>query len=87
MSCLLLATLFLVTAALAAPSDTQNVLSVVISSNKGAVHSIADLTITAAVTNVGAHDIMVLKYGTVLDAGLQTRSFTVTRNGSTIPFM
>ncbi|KAJ7610642.1 hypothetical protein DFH06DRAFT_1345900 [Mycena polygramma] len=74
MSFLLLATLFLATTA---PSGTQSVLSVPISSNKGAVDLIADLTITAAITNKNAHDIKVLKYGTILDADLPTRSFTL----------
>ncbi|KAJ6466168.1 Metalloprotease [Mycena vitilis] len=84
---LLLAALFLATAALAvAPSDTQNVLSVVISSNKGTVDSLGDLLITAAVTNGGGRDIKVLRYGTVFDADLPTRSFMVTRNGTTVPF-
>ncbi|KAJ7175227.1 hypothetical protein C8R43DRAFT_1201946 [Mycena crocata] len=81
-----LATLCFATAALAAPRTGTGTLSIVLSSAQSAVNSIADIVINAAVTNTGADDIKVLKYGTVLDTALPTQAFTVTRNGSVIPF-
>ncbi|KAJ7604306.1 Metalloprotease [Mycena polygramma] len=74
-------------AALAGPHTRDaGSLSIALSGLASSVNSVADLTLTAAVTNKGAEDITVLKYGTILDADLPTRSFTVTRNGSVVPF-
>ncbi|KAJ7659618.1 hypothetical protein DFH06DRAFT_1402691 [Mycena polygramma] len=80
-----LATLFFATAACAA-LNTQAQINVVVSSSHSTADSIADVLLTAAVTNNGMQEIKVVKYGTILDAELRTRSFTVTRNGSPVPF-
>ena len=45
------------------------------------VASIADIKLTAAVTNTGSSALKVVKYGTVLDSALPTRSFVVSRDG------
>ncbi|KAI0763229.1 Metalloprotease [Irpex lacteus] len=45
------------------------------------VHSIDDIKVTAAVTNTGSEAIKVLKYGTVLDGDMPTRSFAVSKDG------
>ncbi|KAI0637529.1 Metalloprotease [Trametes polyzona] len=50
------------------------------------VHSIDDIKVTAAVTNSGSEDVRVLKYGTVLDSELPTRSFSVSRDGVVADF-
>ncbi|EIW62196.1 Metalloprotease [Trametes versicolor FP-101664 SS1] len=50
------------------------------------VNSIDDIKVTAAVTNTGSEDLKVLKYGTVLDSEIPTRSFTVSRDGVTADF-
>ncbi|KAF5335624.1 hypothetical protein D9758_014803 [Tetrapyrgos nigripes] len=50
------------------------------------VTSIDELKFTASVTNNGAESVKVLKYGTVLDNGLPTRSFTVTKDGADVSF-
>ncbi|KAJ7133283.1 hypothetical protein C8R44DRAFT_611296 [Mycena epipterygia] len=81
-----LASLCSVAVALAVPQIPAHPLSVALSSPSSSVHSIRDLTLSAAVTNNGAEDIKVLKYGTILDADLPTRSFTVTRNDTVVPF-
>ncbi|KAI0771675.1 Metalloprotease [Trametes elegans] len=45
------------------------------------VRSIDDIKVTAAVTNTGSEDLKVLKFGTVLDSDIPTRSFTVLKDG------
>ncbi|KAI9060880.1 Metalloprotease [Trametes sanguinea] len=50
------------------------------------VHSIDDIKVTAAVTNTGSEALKVLKYGTVLDSELPTRSFTVSKDGAVADF-
>ncbi|KAJ6585747.1 Deuterolysin metalloprotease family-domain-containing protein [Mycena capillaripes] len=82
----LLTSLCLATAALAGPYKRADTLSIALSSPASSVTSVGDLVLTAAVTNTGSEDIRVLKYGTILDADLPTRSFTVTRNGTLVPF-
>ncbi|KAJ6596614.1 hypothetical protein B0H10DRAFT_1827991 [Mycena sp. CBHHK59/15] len=72
---------------LAGPFKRSNGISVQLTGPSSSVHSISDLTLTAVVTNTGAEYIKVLKYATVLDAELPTRSFTVTRNGTVVPFV
>ncbi|KAJ7163522.1 Metalloprotease [Mycena crocata] len=81
-----LATLCFAAVALAGPHKRAGALSVELSSASSSVNSVADLTLTAAVTNHGAEDIKVLKYGTIFDADLPTRSFTVMRNATVVPF-
>ncbi|KAJ7078017.1 Metalloprotease [Mycena belliarum] len=82
-----LVTLCFAAAAVAGPHKRADSLSVVVSGPSSSVSSVTDLLLTAAVTNNGAEDIKVLKYGTVLDSELPTRSFTVTRNGTVVSFM
>jgi deuterolysin len=77
---------FAAAAVLASPHKRANTLSVALSGPATSVNSVADLTLTATVTNTGTEDIKVLKYGTILDADLPTHSFTVTRNGTVVPF-
>ncbi|KAJ6511641.1 Metalloprotease [Mycena vulgaris] len=81
-----LATLCFAALALAGPYKRADTLTVALSGASSSVNSITDLVLTAAVTNTGTEDIKVLKYGTILDADLPTRSFTVTRNGTVVPF-
>ena len=50
------------------------------------MHSIEDIKVLASVTNAGSEDVKVLKYGTVLDWELPTRSFTITKDGMTANF-
>jgi len=52
----------------------------------GTISSIDDLKLTATVTNTGAETVKILKYGTILDEKLPTKSFVVTKNGKTVPF-
>ncbi|KAJ7163521.1 hypothetical protein C8R43DRAFT_1086367 [Mycena crocata] len=59
------------------PCVTYDALSLELSSAASSVNPVAYLTLTAAITNNGAEDIKVLKYGTILDADMPTRSFTV----------
>ena len=50
------------------------------------VHSIDEIKVTAAVTNTGSEAVKVLKYGTVLDGDMPTRSFTVSKDGKMVDF-
>lgn len=79
-------TLGLAGAALASPFKPSGGLSVKLSAAAVSVESIDDLKLVAEVTNTGSEDVKVLKYGTVLDDKLPTRVFTVTKDGSTVPF-
>ncbi|KAJ6481543.1 hypothetical protein C8R47DRAFT_1134745 [Mycena vitilis] len=81
-----LAALFFATAACATALNAPAPITVVVSSSHSTADSIADVLLTAAVTNNGKQDIKLVKYGTILDAELRTRSFTVTRDGSPVPF-
>ncbi|KIY68667.1 zincin [Cylindrobasidium torrendii FP15055 ss-10] len=71
-------------AALATPLQRAGGLQVEISAPKDAA-SVADLSFEAKITNNGAEDLKVLKYGTVLDS-LPTRSFAVTKDGAEVDF-
>lgn len=51
------------------------------------VHSIGEITVVASVTNTGSEDVKVLKYGTVLDGDLPTRSFVVSKDGAEADFV
>ncbi|KAH8802021.1 hypothetical protein DL96DRAFT_775400 [Flagelloscypha sp. PMI_526] len=51
------------------------------------VSSIADLKVDATVANVSPEDVKILKYGTVLDNNLPTKSFTLTKNGTDVAFI
>ncbi|KAF7304153.1 Neutral protease 2 [Mycena indigotica] len=61
-------------------------LSVKVSVPKSDLASTESFVLTAAVTNNGAESLKVLKYGTILDGKLPTRSFTVTRGDVVVPF-
>ena len=41
----------------------------------------SDIKVTAAVTNTGSEALKILKYGTILDGDLPTRSFTISKDG------
>lgn len=62
-------------------------LSVELSTPASTVSSIADLKIAAAITNTGSEAVKLLKYGTILDDKLPTRSFAITgKDGKSVPF-
>ncbi|KAK0492380.1 Metalloprotease [Armillaria luteobubalina] len=50
------------------------------------ITSIDDLKFTAIVFNTGSEPVRILKYGTILDDILPTRSLTVTKDRQTVPF-
>ncbi|KAJ8519700.1 hypothetical protein ONZ45_g3414 [Pleurotus djamor] len=81
-----LITLGLAGAAIASPFKRSGGLSVKLSSPSNTVDSIDALKLVAEVTNTGAEDVKVFKYGTVLDDKLPTRAFTVTKDGSAVSF-
>jgi deuterolysin len=60
-------------------------LTVEFTKPESSVSSIKDLVFTAKVTNSGAEDVKVLKYGTVLDS-LPTRSFSIQKDGQDVAF-
>ncbi|KAF7326176.1 Neutral protease 2 [Mycena kentingensis (nom. inval.)] len=64
-------------------------ISVSVSTASPEVASLADSVIlTAEITNNNAEDIKILKYATILDGSLPTRSFVVTDSaGATVPFV
>jgi len=78
--------LVLANTAAAGPLKRYNGLSVSLTGPAADVSSLDELKFSASVTNNGAEDIKVLKYGTILDSELPTRSFTVTKEGAEIAF-
>ncbi|TRM62735.1 Deuterolysin metalloprotease family-domain-containing protein [Schizophyllum amplum] len=72
--------------ALATPIARSDALKVELSGAES-VTSIDDVKITAAITNTGAEAVKVLKYGTIFDGDLMTRSFTVTKDDQDVAFM
>jgi deuterolysin len=70
---------------LATPASRAPALSVSLSAPSD-VNSIDEIKIAAAVTNTGSEDIKVLKYGTILDAELPTRSFKIVKDGKAATF-
>ncbi|KAL1747525.1 hypothetical protein HDZ31DRAFT_31672 [Schizophyllum fasciatum] len=80
-----LVALALAGSALATPLARSEDLTVALS-GADSVNSVDDVKITAAVTNTGAEAVKVLKYGTVLDAELPTRSFRVTKDDADVAF-
>lgn len=72
--------------ALATPFKRADSLTVSVTGPSGSVSSIDDLKFTASVTNNGAEPVKILKYGTILDDKLPTRSFTVTKDGQEVNF-
>ncbi|KAF8885804.1 Deuterolysin metalloprotease family-domain-containing protein [Infundibulicybe gibba] len=79
-------TLSLAVAVLATPTKRFDGLSVKLTGPSDSISSLNDLKLTATVTNTGAEDVKVLKYGTILDDKMPTKSFTVTKDGEAIPF-
>jgi deuterolysin len=61
-------------------------LEVSLSTPATKVASVSDLRIVATVRNVGHSDLKILKFGTVLDNMLPTRSFVVSKGGKETDF-
>jgi deuterolysin len=75
----------LASSALASPTKRAEAIKVDVAGPTG-VNSISDLKITAKVTNTGSEAVKLLKYGTILDEKLPTKSFKVTKDGQVVPF-
>ncbi|KAI0337151.1 Metalloprotease [Trametopsis cervina] len=69
----------------ATPAKRAPALEVSLSAPSSVV-SIDDIKVTAAVTNTGSEAVKVLKYGTILDGHLPTRSFAVSKDGADVGF-
>ena len=78
--------LTLAAVALATPYKRAEGLVVEVSPPAASVNSVNDLTFTASVKNTGSDAVKILKYGTILDEKLPTKSFTVTKDGAAVPF-
>lgn len=78
--------LTLAAAALATPYKRAEGLVVEVSAPAASINSVNDLTFTASVKNTGSDAVKILKYGTILDEKLPTKSFTVTKDGAAVPF-
>jgi len=61
-------------------------LEVSLSTPANKVTSVSDLRVVATVKNVGDEDLKILKFGTVLDNKLPTRSFVVSKDGKEATF-
>ncbi|KAK7449289.1 hypothetical protein VKT23_013432 [Stygiomarasmius scandens] len=72
--------------ALAGPFKRTSNLVVNVAGPSANISSVDDLKFTASVTNNGLESVKILKYGTVLDDGLPTQSFGVTKDGAEVPF-
>lgn len=70
----------------ATPLKRADSFTVSLSGPAASVTSLDELKFTASITNAGAETVKILKYGTILDGDLPTRSFTITKDGSTVPF-
>ncbi|SJL15566.1 uncharacterized protein ARMOST_19067 [Armillaria ostoyae] len=81
-----LITLSLALSGFASPYKRSTSLSVSLSGPATNITSIDALKFTATVSNTGSKAAKILKYGTILDDILPTRSFTVTKDGETVPF-
>ncbi|KAG6917670.1 hypothetical protein DXG01_001645 [Tephrocybe rancida] len=77
--------LFFVIGALASPYQF-NGLSVELSGPPPTVNSVDHLQFTATVTNHGTTDMKILKYATILDDVLPTKSFTISKGNVAVPF-
>ncbi|KJA29559.1 hypothetical protein HYPSUDRAFT_60416 [Hypholoma sublateritium FD-334 SS-4] len=71
---------------LATPYKRAEGLVVQVSAPATFISSVNDLTFTASVKNTGSDAVKILKYGTILDEKLPTKSFTVTKDGAAVPF-
>jgi len=74
------------TLALSTPVKRFQGITVDLSAPSESVKSIDELTFTATVTNTGSETVKLLKYGTILDGDLPTKSFIVTKNGEDVEF-
>ncbi|KAF9262350.1 zincin [Marasmius fiardii PR-910] len=72
--------------ALAGPMKRSGSLIVSLSSPSTVEH-VDQLKFTATVKNTGTETVKVLKYNSIMDDKLPTRSFTVTKNGVVVPFI
>ena len=61
-------------------------LEVSLSTSTDKVASVSDLRVVATVRNTGREDAKVLRFGTVLDNELPTRSFIINKDGKEAPF-
>jgi len=50
------------------------------------VDSVDDLKLTATISNSGTETVKILKYGTILDDKLPTKSFVVTKDDEAVKF-
>lgn len=81
-----LLTLCLANVVLTAPSKRAEGLIIELSGPSGSISSIDELKFTATVTNTGSETVKILKYATIMDDQLPTRSFVVTKDGASVPF-
>ncbi|KAF8076860.1 Metalloprotease [Lyophyllum atratum] len=79
-------TLCLAGSVLAGPYKRFDGLSVELSGPSATVSSIDSLKFKATVKNTGAEAVKILKYATILDDRLPTRSFTIMKDGAAVPF-
>ncbi|PFH47135.1 hypothetical protein AMATHDRAFT_152893 [Amanita thiersii Skay4041] len=85
MFALSLLTLGLAAVGLASPHKRFDGITVELSAPK-TVNTIDDLKLTASVTNTGSEAVKLLRYATILDDKLPTKSFTITKDGSEVAF-
>uniref|UniRef100_A0A0W0FWJ4 Deuterolysin n=1 Tax=Moniliophthora roreri TaxID=221103 RepID=A0A0W0FWJ4_MONRR len=78
--------LVLASSVFAGPMKRSSGLTVDVAGPSGAVSDVNQLKFKATVKNTGSDDVKILKYGTVLDGGLPTRSFSVTKDGKDVSF-
>ncbi|ESK90392.1 deuterolysin metalloprotease family protein [Moniliophthora roreri MCA 2997] len=78
--------LALVSTAFAGPTKRSNSLVVDVTGPAGPVSKPDELEFKATVKNTGSEAVKVLKYNTILDGSLPTRSFVVTKDGKEVPF-
>jgi len=76
----------LIASAFASPLTKAEGLVVELKPNSASVGSIADLTFVASVTNTGSEAVKILKFNTILDEKLPTKSFVVTKDGEAVKF-
>ncbi|KAF5329051.1 hypothetical protein D9611_013870 [Ephemerocybe angulata] len=73
--------------AVASPLGAAPSLKVEVTPPSSSVASVQDLKVAATITNTGSEAVKLLKYGTILDDKLPTKSFTVnSKDGKAIPF-
>ncbi|KAF8963640.1 Metalloprotease [Flammula alnicola] len=78
--------LTLIATAVATPYKRAEGLIVKVSAASPSFTSVADLKFTASVKNTGTEAVKILKYGTILDDKLPTKSFVVTKDGVAVAF-